>query len=297
MPGKPDLDALIDGLRSDDAIRRDSAVARLRVIGPRSIARLAALIRHDANPAARVAALNALDGMDDTRVLAIAVTALTGEPAVGAAAARVLRGWVAREPGTTALDALMAVATDEAADGSVRAAARDALAELPRDLIEPTLTNGALPAAVSGDEPASLREWLSSAAARAPLSALHDAVIRAGEAERQESNLARRREWLAVRGAAHLALARRGSRIVLYDLRDAFSSATAQLPLDFLAAVRELGDASCLEPLARAWAAAPADTWWRDQLAAAAALIVDRTRLSGRSALVKRIRAKWPGFL
>src|SRR5688572_32721332 len=132
MPGKPDLDALIDGLRSDDAIRRDSAVARLRVIGPRSIARLAALIRHDANPAARVAALNALDGMDDTRVLAIAVTALTGEPAVGAAAARVLRGWVAREPGTTALDALMAVATDEAADGSVRAAARDALAELPR---------------------------------------------------------------------------------------------------------------------------------------------------------------------
>jgi lysyl-tRNA synthetase class II len=59
-----------------------------------------------------------------------------------------------------------------------------------------------------------------------------------------------------------------------------------------------IGDATCLEPMARAWAAAPgSEAWWRDRLADAATDIMHRTRLSGRSALVKRIRQKWPKFL
>jgi hypothetical protein len=49
--------------------------------------------------------------------------------------------------------------------------------------------------------------------------------------------------------------------------------------------------------MARAWAAAPAETWWRERLSAAADAIVHRTRLSGRSAVLKRVRAKWAGFV
>ena len=96
----------------------------------------------------------------------------------------------------------------------------------------------------------------------------------------------------------HAALARRGSRVALYDLREAFDAAQEPLPLDFLTAVTTIGDASCLEPMARAWAAAaPTEKWWRDRLAEAATDIMHRTRLSGRSALMKRIRAKWAGFM
>jgi hypothetical protein len=58
-----------------------------------------------------------------------------------------------------------------------------------------------------------------------------------------------------------------------------------------------IGDASCLEAMARAWAASPHEGWWRDRLSAAADAIVHRTRLSGRSAILKRIRAKWAGFV
>jgi hypothetical protein len=75
-----------------------------------------------------------------------------------------------------------------------------------------------------------------------------------------------------------------------------WESATAPLPLDFLAAVTAVGDASCLEPMAHAWAAAPGETWWRERLESAAETIVHRTRLSGRSALLKRVRTRWPGF-
>jgi hypothetical protein len=86
--------------------------------------------------------------------------------------------------------------------------------------------------------------------------------------------------------------------VALYDLRETFDAAAAPLPLDFLVAASAIGDASCLEPLARAWAAAPpGETWWRDRLADVAAEIMHRTRLSGRSNVVKRIRTRWTGFL
>ena len=86
------------------------------------------------------------------------------------------------------------------------------------------------------------------------------------------------------RGAVHAALARRGSRVALYDLREAFDGAQTPLPLDFLTAVTAIGDASCLEPMARAWSTAPpGEAWWRDRLADAAADIVSRLSLTGRN--------------
>ena len=72
---------------------------------------------------------------------------------------------------------------------------------------------------------------------------------------------------------------------------------TRPLPGDFLTAVAAVGDGSCLEPMARAWAATPGEEWWRGRLAEAAVDILRREKLTGRSAAVKRVRAKWPGFI
>jgi len=69
------------------------------------------------------------------------------------------------------------------------------------------------------------------------------------------------------------------------------------LPADFLAAAARVGDDSCLEPMARAWAGATGEPWWRSRLMETAADVVARHKLTGRSATLKRIRVKWPGFV
>ena len=64
----------------------------------------------------------------------------------------------------------------------------------------------------------------------------------------------------------------------------------------FLAALEEVGDATCLEPLAAAYdaSAAGADPWWRDHLATAFRAIVHREGLTRRHAAVKRLTTRWP---
>jgi hypothetical protein len=84
------------------------------------------------------------------------------------------------------------------------------------------------------DDPTSLGAWLAEHGATAPFSALHAAVAGAREREQAESLSRRRDEWTRMRGAAHLALAHRGSRVALYDLREAFDVAGQPLPADFL---------------------------------------------------------------
>ena len=61
---------------------------------------------------------------------------------------------------------------------------------------------------------------------------------------------------MALRGAAHKALADRGSRLALYDLKESFESAREALPVDFLGAAAAIGDAACLESVAAAYARA-----------------------------------------
>src|SRR5204863_6025379 len=141
----------------------------------------------------------------------------------------------------------------------------------------------------TGEQPAlsdaaALREWLTEHERTAPLSALHAAVTGALSHERGEPPGRRRDEWTRVRGAAHVALAHRKSRIGVYDLREAFDTASQPLPADFLTAVARIGDVSCLEPMARAWALAKDEPWWRSRLMESAADIVSREKLSGRHA-------------
>ena len=81
------------------------------------------------------AALAALEGSDDSRAVAVARQALAGgDAALAVAAVGVLRGWLAQEQGTEALEALTVAALDRERDSAVRLAALDALSDLPAHL-------------------------------------------------------------------------------------------------------------------------------------------------------------------
>jgi hypothetical protein len=300
-----DIERLITDLLEVSGSRRDAAVARLRIIGPRADVRLAALIRSDAPSAARAAALRALEGRPDGSALRLArASAADPDPEVARAAIAVLRGFVMQEGGTDALDVLSGLALDSQREPQVRLAALDALSELPPAVVRPLLQrmpasllepDGAGATLERLDDPLELHEWIAQHES-APLSTLHDVVRRCRDREAQDVPARTRVAWTTARGAAHAALARRGSRVALYDLRESFDAADSALPLDFLSAMNTLGDVTCLSPLAHAWTAST-DGWWRERLQEAARAIVERHRLTGRHAALKRLRTQHPNFV
>jgi hypothetical protein len=295
-----DIDRLIADLQSSDSIRRDAAVARLRIQGQRALPRLIDIISSRSAASLRALALDALAGLDDVRVIEVAFDALgDGDADVVIAALGVLRGWVAEETGTRLLDAISAIAVDRSRDARVRVAALAALSELPEHLVRPIRDQAPPPesALPSLEDPLAVGEWIQAYGADATLSTLHELVTGTREREHAESSSRLRSEWLHARGRAHQALARRKSLVALYDLRETFETATEALPQSFLSTAAAIGDASCLEPLARAWAAAGKDLNWKHQLTTTAATIRRREKLTGRSAAVKKLRANFPGFV
>jgi hypothetical protein len=295
-----DIDRLIADLQSPDSIRRDAAVARLRILGGRALPRLVDLVGGRESATVRALALDALEGLDDIRVIDVAFDALRdADIDVVIAALGVLRRWVAEETGTRLLDAITAIVVDRSRDARVRVAALAALADLPEHLVRPIRDQAPPPesAGPSLEEPVAVREWIQAYGAGATLSTLHELVTRTREREHAESSSRLRSEWLEARGRAHLALAKRQSLMALYDLREAFEAATGALPQSFLSAAAAIGDASCLEPLARAWVAAGKDVTWKHQLSTTATTIMRREKLTGRSGAVKKLRANFSGFV
>ena len=295
-----DIDRLIADLQSSDSIRRDAAVARLRILGNRALPRLIVLVAAHESAAVRALALDAIEGLDDVRAIDVAFDALDdGDIEVVIAALGVLRRWVAEETGTRLLDAITAITVDRSRDARVRVAALAALSELPEHLVRPIRDQAPPPesAGPSLDDPVQVREWIQAYGAGATLSTLHELITRTREREQAESSSRLRSEWLQARGRAHQALAKRDSLVALYDLRETFEAATGALPQSFLSTAAAIGDASCLEPLARAWAAAGKDLDWNHQLSTTAATIMRREKLTGRSAAVKKLRANFPGFI
>ena len=291
---------LVADLESSDSIRRTAAVARLRVIGERAITRLAVFIDSSAPPRARALALGALQDLRVARVLDVALGALDDrEPEAVLAALAVLREWVVGEEGTRALEAVTAIAVDPRRDPRVRAAAVEALSALPEHLVRPLRDRAPRPEGdwSSLDDPLAARTWIEAHGATTEPSTLHALIERLQAQERSESAARLREEWRRARGLAHRTLAKRGSRLALYDLRESFDTTPEPLPDDFLMAVETLGDASCLEPLARAWSVAPNDPTWRARVSTTAAQIARRARLTARSAAMKRMRRQWPGFI
>jgi HEAT repeat protein len=325
-----EIDGLIADLASDRVLAREAAIARLTVIGPRAVERLVSVIeRPDRSVTARVAALRALEGLGDTRALEPALRAAADPDAdVAAASVAVIRTFVGGRHGVPAVDGLAAIGLNHAASESIRLDAIDALSELdaattrslwqalaqdPNPRIRARAmkaTNGPrskLPALSSAERLAALAEQglsddadglsrlLTTEGASASPSHLHRLVERIRDKEGSEAPV-RRGAWTRARGSVHVALAKRQSRLGLYDLRESLESANGPLPVEFLAALALIGDASCLEPTCVAYTRAT-DRWWREHLADTFRAIVKRERLTGRHAVMKRIQKRWPAIL
>ena len=319
-----DVRQLIDALGGPDETARETAVARLALIGPRAVEQLL----HELTAAGervRAGILQALEAIADARALPAARNALQdGSAAVQTAAIGTLGALVGggkAEAARDAFDALVALALDPQRAAAVRVAAWDAIGDAAGDAREPVRralaadpdpeirrhVTGADPApavshiwrdAVDGRLPASsapLKTALAAHGGTARLTELQRLVDLVRAREQQESDPGEREQWRALRGALHQALAARNSRLALYDLRDSLS-ALDRIPVAFLAAIEEIGDASCLEALAAAYeeSSRSGDAWVRQHLATAFRAIVQREGLTRRHAAVKRALARWP---
>lgn len=315
---------LLTALGGTDDVRREVAIARLAVIGARAVDGLHKAYVSATDREVRVAVLRALESIGDRRTIAIARQALGDGGDVAVAGAAALRGLLDSPDGPTsteALDVLVATALDTTLDRTVRLAAYDALKGIPEGVrarvaealrsdpdewLKARAADASRDAATADDvwqdalegripeSPAALREAAASRAAAAALSALQK-MIDACRAREGAVPRARRPEWQALRGALHQALALRGSRIAVYDLRESLQDSKGHLPTSFLAALHVVGDQSCLEPLASAYARTdPADAWWRAQLAAAFRAVARRERVTRRHVVLKRIEMRWP---
>jgi HEAT repeat protein len=314
---------LIGDLESGDQLRRDAAIARLAVIGTRAVRQILEHLTAAPPAPARAALLLALEAVPDHRTVDPVVQALGApEPEVRLAAIRAARGLLALPQGTRVLDRLTALVLDTAAPGAERVAAIDSLNVLPPRSLRPLLErlredperavrDAVAQAGLPVDDPvAEIEEaadgWLARdpesvlhlvarAGGDAPLSTLHRLIEKVRTKE-SEGRRGKRRDWAAVRGALHLALARRGSKVALYDLREALERASDPLPADYLTALGLVGDATALEPLAVAFVAArgmaDADQWRRD-VAGVFRTIVAREGLTRRHGPIRRVRARY----
>ncbi|HEX5480480.1 MAG TPA: hypothetical protein VFY79_12250 [Dehalococcoidia bacterium] len=318
---------LIQALGAADPVRREGAVARLAVIGPRAAEHLLREFPQEVSARTRAAMLQTLEALADPRAVPLARAALADPSAATVfAAVALLRAFLTtdeRDSARDAFEALVAATLDRTRAADQRVAAFQALQDLPAgtlDAVRGTLSDDPDPAvraaatgaapqppdriwtdAVAGRLPPTaedLRQALAAHATTAALTALQHVIdaIRTHEADLGDETA--RSEWRAVRGAAHQALAGRGSRLALYDLRDSLAG-TERLPVSFLAALAGLGDATCLEPLAAAYAAPSSsqDPWWREHVASAFRAIVAREGLTRRHAALRRVASRWPGAI
>jgi len=315
---------LIADLSSERPVVRETALARLTVIGARAVVHLATLAADaDAPVASRVAALRALEAIGDVRAIDAAKLALdAGDKGIGVAAAGILQRFLKGKRGADVTDALTAKALDRLAPDAVRLAALVALDDLGASALEPLWTALARDPSTSvrahvadaqrgqraevtseaagslQDDPEKLRRELALNRRSASLPELHALIERIRAREESESG-AVRDAWTRARGAAHVALAQRRSRLAVYDLRESLERSRAPLPVEFMAALSLIGDASCLESIAAAYAHAPGggDAWWRDHLVDAFRAIVAREKLTARHAVMRKIQKRWPLIL
>jgi HEAT repeat protein len=315
------IDTLITDLSATSAVVREAAIARLTVTGTRAVERVAALAGSSSSGTARAAAFRTLEAIGDPRALEPALHAVAdADPDVAVAAIAVARLFVRSARGAAVVDRLTAATLDHRQREAVRMAALRALRDLDAATVAPVLASLAndpseviraavvgpttdrthapldvLARAADGDlpeEPDVLRQAIVRIGNSAPLPRLLKVIERVREREGAASPARLVSDWAMVRAAAHVALAERGSRIAVYDLRESFERARAPLAVEFLTALSLIGDASCLKAIAEAHRVAQ-DSWWRQHLADAFRAIVTREKLTRRHAVIKKIEKKW----
>lgn len=317
---------LVERLVSGEAVDRDAASARLAVIGARATRALIRALEAAANASAQTAILRTLEAIHDPHSVGT-VMRWTDSPdvEVASAAVSVLRRFLRYDDAAlanAAFELLTSVTLDPTRPAPVRAAALEALSDLPPETTREVLRqleNEADPQlhAVEGasetarptvdalaemtqaslcPEPHVLRGMLEREGRTVPLAVLGRLVELLRSREEAEAASARRTEWQAARAAVHQALAERNSRLALYDLRESLAVVPGPLPVGFLAALERVGDASCLEEVAAAYlrARGARDEWWTDHLARVFRTITRRAKLTKRSAALKRVIAKYP---
>jgi hypothetical protein len=263
-----------------------------------------------------------LEAIGDGRALTAALAALAEPSEALAVGAIGVIGQVAREKdarGTRAFDRLAALALSSTSPTAQRLAALGALEGQPEKLLKPiyeTLAKDPASTVVTrvtrrqagAVEPLEILvaqelpadpDIVAAVARedgdRAPLTALKDAIEAVRRRQDRAADAATGQRWAVVRGILHQHLAARGSRLAVYDLREALEGATGPLPVGFLSAAAVVGDVSCLMPLARAWVdSAPDDRWWRDHVGEAFGAIVAREGLTRRHPILKQILERWP---
>jgi len=326
-----EIAVLLADLCSDDPVARETAEARLTVIGVRAVPHLIVAFDRSGSAGTRTAILKVLEATPDRRSAELGAEQLEADdtaPAVRTAAVSLLGAFLQSAESARVLDTLTAFILDAERPDSFRLHALDVieralphvltplrarLAEDPSSairawasastaagapVIDPRL---AIESAAAGEpaDPRFLRELVPAGAAGAPLPTLHRLIEVARDREARASGAAERGAWLAVRGSVHLALAQRGSRVAVYDLREAIARTAEPLPDGFAEAAALVGDGACLESIAELLTRAPATPdgtlrEWRDRVTRAGRSIVERERLTRRHAVMKKIARHAP---
>jgi HEAT repeat protein len=300
------ISELIADLASDSMAARESASARLAVIGPRAVERLRSLIRDTGESSlARAEALRALGAISDSRGLRTAIG--------------VTRLFVRGPKSVAIVERLTELALDRGRTAAVRLAALDALGDLDSETVRPLrealrddpiegirqfarqspasrhvsdldLLRNAAEVELPSD-PAPLLRALSRRGKEATVTELHHLLERTREQEPMQTPSSE--EWSRVRAATHTMLAQKGSLLGLYDIREWLECATAPLPVELLPALRAIGDATCLNAIAVAHARID-DHWWREHLVDVFSVIVERSGLTRRHGAIRKLERRWP---
>ncbi len=326
-----EIQRLVADLSAPDPAGREAATARLSVIGERAVPHLIDGLAASKSAAGRAAILKVLEATRDRRSLDAAVQIIRNpatEPREALAATSLVGRFLDSERSQEPLETLIEIAVDPTASDWRRVAALDALSGMPARVLEPLRKRlasdrspavrarasggetaapfhsdplAALDAAASGGpiDPGGLKLLLKAVESAAPIPSLHRLVESIKAREQSAPSAVDRAEWQEARGLVHFALAARGSRVALYDLRETASACSKEIPAAFLAALGLIGDKSCLEPIVGALARATGDRTvgaeWRGRLLATARAIVSREKLTRRHGVVRRVIERWPG--
>jgi hypothetical protein len=308
--GRPALRHVLARVGQSDVAHQPRLLRVLERIGdPSALSTIRPLMQHTAQDVA-LAAIDAMGALLDARDGAVASAALDALTATLLDAARDeavrLRAFetIAGAPGRTpTYEAEVIAPLREQLSRDRSAIIREAVGVGPSSGAPAGEINGPsgeaqLENMAAGDLPADpevLRLLLGAHGASVPLTMLHRVIerVRAHESTVAPADA---EAWRVVRATAHLALAARGSRLAVYDLREALAVLEAQTPVGMLSALQQVGDASVLDVLADAWQGST-DTWFRGQLVTIFRAVVERERITKRHAAVKKLAARAPDTL
>ncbi len=321
---RTDVQTLVDELASADAIARESAAARLVVAGERAVTAVRALVADESRaPAARIAGLQALWDLHRHQAIEAASHVVAGGDDGLALDAIDLLGQALVDAsdvsgGDRALEHLTRFVLDDRIAPIRRRAMLERLRPLPLRLREPVFDALATDGVLAADAAASrssltpvsaLERWSDEERLPATPDHVVDAIAHDGDrvaittlarlipllrAREKQSSGPERETWRQPVGLLHEALARRGSLLALYDLRETLEDAGQHASAPLLAAAMAIGDTSCLDGIATRWIHAGHDVWLRDQLERIVHAIVTRERLHRRSPAIVRLLKRHP---